>query len=51
MTGETAAERRDALYVDELRRSVLPPIGPRVNRRQTEALITRTKPKGASNCT
>ena len=46
MAGETAAERLHALYVDELRQSLLPPVGPMVNRRQTEALIRRARTTG-----
>ena len=37
----TAAERLHTLYVDELRRSLRPPVDPKVNRKQTEAMIER----------
>ena len=51
MTAETAAERLHALYVDELQQSLLPPGGPMVNRRQTEALIRRAQTIGPAGCT
>ena len=39
----TAAERLHTLYVDELRRTLRPPVDPKVNRKQTEAMIERAK--------
>ena len=51
MAAETAAERLHALYVDELRRSLLPPVRPMVNRRQIEALIRRARTAEAAACT
>ena len=51
MAAETAAERLHALYVDELQQSLLPPGGPMVNRRQTEALIRRAHTIGPAACT
>ena len=39
MTAETAAQGPHALYVDELWQSLLPPVHPMANRRQTETLI------------
>ena len=51
MTAETAAEGLDALYVDELRQSLLPPVHPMVNRRQTEALIGRARTAEPAACT
>ena len=38
-----AAERLHTLYVDELRRSLLPAVHPQVNGRQTQALIQRAR--------
>ena len=40
------AERLQALYIDELRQSLVPPVRSMVNRRQTEALITRARTIG-----
>ena len=37
----TAAEQLHNLYVEELRRSLLPPVHPNVNGRQTQAMIRR----------
>ncbi len=51
MAGKTAAERLHALYVDELHQSLLPPVGPMVNRRRTEALIQRARTIGPAACT
>ena len=51
MAAETAAERLHTLYVDELRRSLLPHVRPRVNRRQTEALIRQAGTIGPAACT
>ena len=51
MAAETAAERLHELYVDELRRSLLPPVRPMVNRRQIEALIRRARTAEAAACT
>ena len=48
MAAETAAELLHALYVDELRQSLVPPGRPMVNRRQTEALIRRAQTIGCS---
>ena len=39
-------ERLQALYVDELRQSLVPPVQSMVNRRQTEALIRRARTIG-----
>ena len=39
-------ERLQALYVDELRQSLVPPVGSMINRRQTEALIRRARTIG-----
>ena len=39
-------ERLQALYVDELRQSLVPPVHSMVNRRQTEALIRRARAMG-----
>ena len=39
-------ERLQALYVDELRQSLVPPVRSMVNRRQTEALIRRARTIG-----
>ena len=36
-------ERLHALYVDELRQSLVPPVGSMVNRRETEALIRQAR--------
>lgn len=44
--GREPAERLQALYVDELRQSLVPPVGSMVNRRQTEALIRRARTIG-----
>ena len=41
MAAGTAAERLHALYVDELRQSLLPPVHATMDRRQIEALIRR----------
>ena len=43
MAGETAAERLHGLYVDELRRLLLPPVHRLVDERQMEALIRRAR--------
>ncbi len=51
MAAETAAERLHARYVDELQRSLLPPVTPMVNRRQSEALIRRAHTIGPAACT
>ena len=51
MEEETAAERLHALYGDELQQSLLPPAGPMVNRRQTEALIRQARRIGPAACT
>ena len=51
-TGETlAADRLHALYVDELRESLLPAGHPTVNRRQIEALIGRARTAEAAKFT
>ena len=39
-----------ALYIDELRRSLVPPIHPMVNGRQTETLIRRAECEAAAAC-
>ena len=44
-------ERLQALYVDELRQSLLRPVHPIVNRRQTEALIRQARRIGPAACT
>ena len=41
-------ERLQALYVDELRQSLAPPVRSMVNRRQTEALIRQARTIGAA---
>ena len=41
-----AAERLHNLYVDELRRSLIPPVHPMVNGRQTRAMIRRARAGG-----
>ena len=46
MAAQTAAERLHALYVDDLQQSLLPPVRPMVNRRQTEALIRQARTIG-----
>ena len=51
MAAETAAERLHALYVDELRQSLLPPVHPMVNGRQIEALIQRARTAEPAACT
>ena len=51
MAAETAAERLHALYVQELRQSLLPPARSMVNRRQTEALIRQAHMIGPAACT
>ena len=51
MGAETAAEGLHALYVEELRQSLVPPVDPRVNQRQTEALIRRARTIGPAVCT
>ena len=51
MRAGTAAERLHALYVEELRQSLVPPVDRRVNRRQTEALIRRACTIGPAVCT
>lgn len=40
-----------ALYIDELRRSLGLPLHPMVNRRQTETLIRRAECDAAAACT
>ena len=44
-------EHLQALYVDELRQSLVPPVRSIVNRRQTEALIRRARTIGPGACT
>ena len=39
-------ERLQALYVDELRQSLVPPVHSMVNRRQTEALSSSSRARG-----
>ena len=51
MRAGTAAERLHALYVEELRQSLVPPVDRRVNRRQTEELIRRARTIGPAVCT
>ena len=51
MAAGTAAERLHALYVDELRQSLLPPVHPMVNGRQIEALIQRARSAEPAACT
>ena len=43
---DAAAERLHALYVDELLRSLMPPVHPLVNARQTQAMIRRARDGG-----
>ena len=43
---ESAAERLQTLYADELRRSLRPPVHPMVNARQTRAMIRRAREGG-----
>ena len=43
---DAAAERLHNLYVDELRRSLIPPVHPMVNGRQTRAMIRRARAGG-----
>ena len=40
-----------SLYIDELRRSLVPPTHPMVNGRQTETLIRRAECEAAAACT
>lgn len=51
MAAETGAERLPALYVDELRQSLLPLLSQMVNRRQTEALSRRAHTNCPAACT
>ena len=51
MAATTAAERLHALYVDDLRQSLMPPGRSMVNRRQTETLIRRAHTIGPAACT
>ena len=51
MRAGTAAERLHAVYVEELRQSLVPPVDRRVNRRQTEELIRRARTIGPAVCT
>ena len=44
------AAGQQALYIDELRRSLVPPIHPMVNGRQTETLIRRAECEAAAAC-
>ena len=46
MAAETTAERLHTLYVTELRQSLLPPVRPIVNRRQTGTLIKQARTIG-----
>ena len=43
---DAAAERLHALYVDELLRTLMPPVHPLVNARQTQAMIRRARDGG-----
>ena len=43
---DAAAERLHALYVDELVQSLMPPVHPMVDRRQTQALIRHARATG-----
>ena len=45
------AEHLQALYVDELRQSLVPPVHSMVNQRQTEALIRRARTIGPATYT
>ena len=47
---DAAAERLHALYVDELQRSLTPPVHPLMNARQTQALIRRARDGGPGLC-
>ena len=51
MAAETGAERLHALYVDEVRQSLLPPVRSKVNRRQSQALIRQARTIGPAVCT
>ncbi len=51
MGARTAAERLHALYVEELRQSLIPPVDPTVNRRQIDALIERARAAEAADFT
>ena len=47
---DAAAERLHALYVDELVQSLMPPVHPMVDRRQTQALIRHARATGRGLC-
>ena len=47
---DAAAERLRALYADELRRSLRPPVHSKVNARQTRALIRHAREGGPGLC-
>ncbi len=47
---DAVAERLHALYVDELQRSLTPPVHPLMNARQTQALIRRARDGGPGLC-
>ena len=51
MTAEDGGRGLHALHVDELRQSMLPPVQPMVNRRQTEGLIGRARTAESAACT
>ena len=47
---DAAAERLHALYVGELLHSLMPPVHPLVNARQTQAMIRRARDGGPGLC-
>ena len=47
---DTAAQRLHALYVDELVQSLMPPVRPMVDTRQTQALIRHARATGPGLC-
>ena len=47
---DAAAERLHALYVDELVHSLMPPVHPMVDTRQTQALIRHARTSGPGQC-
>ena len=47
---DAAAERLHALYVDELEQTLMPPVHPMVDTRQTQALIRHARATGPHRC-
>ena len=47
---DATAERLNTLYVDELLQSLMPPVHPMVNARQTQAMIHRARDGGPGLC-